>query len=191
MANRGLIYGRFNPIDPETNKYKNNTPLSIGRIISNTFAPEYEAATLYADDALAERDDMFKSGALNTTVADDDNAVEAALYGNTTNEASGVIKNVDDVKPEYGYGHIVVQQKKKQRYYKVEFFPRCLAGNITHDANTRGESTEFNTTSIESTVYPIETSINGLAKGVWQQVKTFDDLAAAKTFLDGLLTPAT
>lgn len=191
MANRGLIYGKFNVIDPETNKYKNNTPSAIGRIISATFAPEYEAATLYADDALAERDDTFKSGALNITVADDNNEVEAALYGNQTNEASGVAKNIDDIKPEYGYGHIVVQQKKKKRYYKVEFFPRCLAGNITHDANTRGESTEFGTTSIESTVYPIETAINGLASGLWQQVKTFESLADAKTFLDGLLTPAT
>ena len=33
-------------------------------------------------------------------------------------------------------------------------------------------------------------AINGLQVGDWHKVKTFDTLAAAITYLDGLLTPA-
>ena len=63
--------------------------------------------------------------------------------------------------------------------------------NFYYDNKTRGESVEFSTTAIEGTVYPLETAVNKLVVGDWEKHQTFDTLAEAETYLDGLLTPKT
>ena len=62
--------------------------------------------------------------------------------------------------------------------------------SCTQDAKTKGESVEFGTTSLEAKVFALAEEINGLSVGTFKKVKTFDTLAAAVAYLDGLLTPA-
>lgn len=197
MARIGFKKGKFNTIDQETNKYSalvNSTVPKLEKVIDEKFAPEYNSAELYADDALAESDYSFKSGTLTITVANDDDTKEAKLMGNTITSgqtnAGEVTKNINDNAPEFGYGHIVTKMINGSKKYKVEFFPRCKCTNITTDAKTRGESIEFGTTTIEAKVFALETAMNGFAVGDWEKHKTFDTETAAETYLDTLLTPS-
>lgn len=197
MARIGFRKGKYNTIDQENNKYSalvNSTVPRLEKVIDIKFAPEYNSAELYADDALAESDYSFKSGTLTITVANDDDTKESTLMGNsisTGTNAGEVTKNINDNAPEFGYGHIVTKMIDGVKKYKVEFFPRCKCKNITTDAKTKGEGIEFGTTTIEAKVYALETEMNGYAVGDWEKHKTFDTAPAAETYLDTLLTPST
>ena len=192
MARIGFKKAKYNKI--VGNSYAPLTSSKVPefeKVIDEKFAPEYNSAELYANDGIAESDYSFKKGTLSLTVADDDDKLCAELLGNTTVEEGGeVTSNIEDVAPEFGYGHIIPKMVGGVRKYKVEFFPRVKFTKITSDNKTRGESVEFSTTAIEGTVMPLETALNGLKIGDWEKHQTFATLAEAETYLDGLLTPA-
>ena len=189
MARIGFKTAKYNKIVGNT--YAPLTASAVPvfeKVVDEKFAPEYNSAELYANDGLAESDYSFKKGTLTLTVADDNDELCAALLGNTDDDGE-VTSNVNDVAPEFGYGHIIPKMVGGVKKYKVEFFPRVKFTKVTGDNKTRGENVEFGTTSIEGTVFPIETAINGLAVGDWEKHQTFDTLAEAETYLNGLLTP--
>ena len=161
------------------------------KVIDEKFAPEYNSAELYANDALAESDYSFKKGSLSITIADDDDAFIAELFGNDTAESGGeVTSTIEDSAPEFGYGHIIPKIVGGVRKYKVEFFPRVKFTEVSGDNKTRAESVEFGTTSLKGIVMPLDTAVNGMAVGVWEKHNTFATLTEAETYLNGLLTPS-
>ena len=191
MARIGFRKAKYNPIDGD--KYKALTGSKVPefeKVVDEKFAPEYNTAELYANDALCESDYSFKKGTLSLTVADDEDEFVAAIMGNTVSTGE-VTSSIDDTAPEVGYGHILSKLVNNVKKYKVEFFPRVKFTKVTTDNKTRGESVEFSTTAIEGTVYPLEKEVNGLAVGTWEKHQTFATLAEAETYLDGLLTPTT
>lgn len=193
MARIGFKKAKYNKIVGNTYATLTSSAVPVfEKVIDEKFAPEYNSAELYANDGLAESDYSFKKGTLSLTVADDDDKLCAELLGNTSETSGGeVTSNIEDVAPEFGYGHIIPKMVGGARKYKVEFFPRVKFTKITSDNKTRGESVEFSTTAIEGTVYPLETALNGLKVGDWEKHQTFATLAEAETYLDGLLTPKT
>lgn len=193
MAGKGLKKAKYNQIDVQTKKYKTLTDSKVPlleKIIESKFAPEYNNAELYADDVLAESDYSFKKGALSIVVADDKDDVCAELLGNDVSEENEVTSNVNDTAPEFGFGHVVPKIVNGEKKYKVEFFPRIKFTKITTDRKTKGESTEFATTNIEATVFPLSEAVNGLKIGDWEKHKTFTTESEAETYLDTLLTPS-
>lgn len=194
MARIGFRKAKYNAIDYTTNKYKalteNKVP-DFEKVVDEKFAPEFNNAELYANDVLCESDYTFKKGALALTVADDNDALGAELLGNTVaSNGTEVTSNVEDMQPEFGYGHIIPKVVGGVRKYKVEFFPRVKFTKITSDNKTRGESVEFSTSSVEGTVFPLDRAVNGLKVGDWEKHDTFATLEEAETYLDGLLTPS-
>ena len=161
----------------------------MGRLIDAKINEERNSTELRADDIIAEKDKSFKSGTLNLTVDDVTDETYADVKGCTISEKE-VTDNSEDVAPELGYGHIVTKIYKGVKSYKVEFLPRIQITKITADRKTKGESTEYNTVSIEADVMELEEPINGMKVGDWKKIETFATLAEAQTYLDGLLTPS-
>ena len=195
MARIGYKKAKFNTVDKSTGKYKaviGGVP-ALERVIEEKFSPEFNSAELYADDILAESDYSFKKGSLTITMADDDDTILAQLLGNSVEgTADGeVVQKITDSAPEVGYGHIVTKMVNGVRKYKVEFFPRVKFTKVTTDAKTRGESLEFGTTTLEGTVMPVESALNGMALGTWEMHQTFDTEEKAETYLNTCLTPST
>lgn len=192
MARVGFKKAKYNKIVDGS-----YAPLTAGKVpvfekvIDEKFAPEYNNAELYANDALAECDYSFKKGTLSLTVADDKDELCAELFGNDITETGEVTSKITDSAPEFAYGHIIPKIVGGDRKYKVEFFPRVKFTEITGDNKTRAESVEFGTTSLTAIVYPVDTAINGIESGVWEKHQTFETLTEAETYLDGLLTPVT
>ena len=190
MARIGFKKAKYNKIVGATYdalKEGNKVP-EFEKVIDEKFAGEFNSAELYANDSLAESDYSFKKGTLSLTVADDDDKFIAELLGNTVAEDE-VSSNIDDVAPEFGYGHIVPKIVGGVKKFKVEFFPRVKFTKVTTDNKTRGESVEFGTTAIEGTVMPLETALNGFKIGDWEKHQTFDTLEEADEYLDACLTP--
>ena len=191
MARIGFKKAKYNKIVGNTYAplTENAVPV-FEKVIDEKFAPEYNTAELYANDGIAESDYSFKKGTLSLTVADDDDKFCAELLGNTVTPEDGEIRsNIENIAPEFGYGHIIPKLVGGVRKYKVEFFPRVKFTKITSDNKSRGESVEFSTTAIEGTVMPIENNFNGWGSGDWERHNTFATLAEAETYLDELLTP--
>lgn len=193
MARVGLKKGKYNKHDTAIGKYAALTNSSVPlfeKLIDEKFAPEFNSAELYADDALAETDYSYKKGTLSLTVANDDDRKGAELLGNTIDESGEVTMHSDDVAPEIGYGHILPKQVNNKKVYKVEFFPRVKITKITTDAKTRGEGVEFGTTSIEGKVMKLASEFNGMKAGTWEKHQTFDTESDAEAYLDACLTPS-
>ena len=191
MSRIGFKKAKYNKIVGNTYASLTSSAVPVfEKVIDEKFAPEYNNAELYANDGIAESDYSFKKGTLLLTVADDDDKLCAELLGNTVAKEGGeVTSNIEDVIPEFGYGHIIPKIVGGVRKYKVEFFPRVKFTKITSDNKTRGESVEFNTTAIEGTVMALETALNGLKIGDWEKHNTFATLDEADAYLDSLLTP--
>lgn len=193
MARVGFKKAKYNKIVDNAYKTLGTGGVPVfEKVIDEKFAPEYNNAELYANDALAECDYSFKKGTLSLTIADDNDSLCAELFGNAVATDGGeVTSTIEDSAPEFGYGHIIPKIVGGVRKYKVEFFPRVKFTEISGDNKTRAESVEFGTTSLTGVVYPIDTAINGMASGVWEKHNTFDTLTEAEAYLDKLLTPAT
>lgn len=191
MANIGLRNAKYNQIDYETNKYKalvdSKVPV-LGKMIDAKLTENRSDASLFADDGLAEYDNAFTGGSIALTLADVDDETYSVVKGCIITEGE-LTENEEDSSPEIGYGHIITKMVNGVKKYKVEFLPRIKVTKITADAKTKGESIEFNTVSLEGKVMALNKAINGLQVGDWHKVKTFDTLAEAVTYLDGLLTP--
>ena len=190
MARIGFKIAKYNKIVSDSYAPLTSSKVPVfEKVIDEKFAPEYNNAELYANDALAESDYSFKKGTLSLTVADDNDALCAELFGNTDNDGE-VTSTIEDAIPEFGYGHIIPKMVGGERKYKVEFFPRVKFTKITSDNKTMGESVEFSTTALEATVFPLDSALNGMTAGTWEKHQTFATYAEAVAYLDGLLTPA-
>lgn len=150
--------------------------LNLGKAVSCSVSISNNSATLYADDSLAESDTSFQSGTVTLGVDDDREATFADLLGHTVTEEGEVISNANDIAPWVGLARIIVKLVENVRIYKVVILNKVKFAEPSDDDNTKGESVEFSTPSIEGTVAT-------LANGDWKDVKTFSTKDEALAFI--------
>ena len=156
------------------------TATKPAKAISCSVSISSNDAKLFADDGLAESDTSFQSGTVSLTIDDDDQTTMATLLGHA--ESDGVmIRKSSDVAPYVGLGRIITKMVAGSYKYKVEFLSKVKFSEPSQDDNTKGESLEFGTTTIEGI-------ISTLADGTWSKTKTFSSISDAKTYLNGLFT---
>jgi phi13 family phage major tail protein len=175
MAKIGLKGIRFAELT-ETETY--GTPQSAGKAVSASVSVNNNDAKLYADDALAESDTTFSSAGVSLTVDDDNNVVLAKLLGHTISGQTGeIVRNANDTAPYFGLGRIITKVVNNVRQYKVEFLCKVKFGEPSQEENTKGDSVEFGTTTIEGTASVLST-------GVWSKSETFATEQLATAYLD-------
>ena len=141
------------------------------------------SATLYADDVLAESDTSFQSGTVTIGLDDDDLEVQATLLGHTYEDGE-IIRNSNDTAPYVGFGRIVSKMVNGVKKYKVEFLHKVKFSEPSEENQTKGESMEFSTGTLEGVVHQLE-------NGDWSKAKTFTSKDDALTYLESLLDSAT
>ncbi len=143
-------------------------------------------AKLFADDGLAESDSSFQSGTVTLGIDDEDDQMMATLLGHSITDGE-IERNGDDVAPYVGLGRIITKMVGGVYKYKVEFLRKVKFSEPSQDDNTRGETLEFGTSTIEG-------QVSKLADGRWSASKTFNSMVEAQTYLNsffGSATPAT
>lgn len=181
MARIGLNnfkYGILTEASDGTPSYSNAA--SPGHAISCSVDITNNDAKLYGDDVLIESDTSFNGGTVTMGIDEDDQTTMAALLGHTVSSEGGMVRNASDSAPYVGLGRIITKMVNNQYKYKVEFLYKVKFAEPSQEDNTKGDSVEFATTSIEGTVA-------ALGNGNWSVAKTFDTKAEAVTFLNGLL----
>jgi phi13 family phage major tail protein len=173
---RGLTYA----IMDEQGAY--GAPSSMGKGITASVSANNADAKLYADDQLAESDSSFISATVSMTVDDDRASVLADLLGHTYNSTSNeIVRNVDDVAPYVGLGRIIRKVVENVPAWKVEFLAKVKFAEPSQEENTKADSVEFGTTTIEGAAYAPE-------NGTWSRSATFATLAEAQAYLTSCFT---
>lgn len=184
MANIGLTNIWFSELTEAadgTATYAGAT--NLGKAVSCSVSITNNEAKLYGDDTLAESDTSFASGTITLGVTDDDDTVFAPLLGHDIDEETGeVIKTTNDAAPYVGIGRIVTKMVNGSYKYKVEFLYKVKFSEPSRDENTKGESIEFTTPSIEGLISALD-DVNG----TWSKSKTFNTKSDALTYLKNLL----
>ena len=153
-----------------------------GKAISCSVSISNNSATLYADDALAESDTTFQSGTVSLGIDDEDTQTMATLLGHTITDGE-MVRNAFDTAPYVGLGRIITKIVGGVYKYKVEFLKKVKFAEPSQENNTKGESVEFGTSTLEGTV-------STLANGDWSAAQTFDTMDAAQTYLNSFFTVA-
>ena len=151
---------------------------SFGKAVSCNVSISNNSATLYADDALAESDTSFQSGTVSLGVDDDRETTFADVLGHSIDAEGLVVRNINDVAPYVALARIIVKLVNNVKLYKVEILYKVKFSEPSSDTNTRGESVEFATPTIEG-------QVSALANGKWSEAKTFTTKAEALAFILG------
>ena len=157
---------------------------SFGKAVNCNVSISNNSAALYADDALAESDTSFQNGTVTLGVDDDREATFAEVLGHSVTEEGEVIRNANDVAPWVGLARIIVKMVSNVRLYKVEVLYKVKFSEPSQEDQTKGETVEFSTPSIEG-------SVATLANGDWSTTKTFPTKEAAIEFIQTLFAAPT
>ena len=185
MAKIGLSYIRYSKLT----EAQDGTPTydgskTLGKAVSCSSSITNNSATLYADDTLAESDTSFQNGTLTLGTDDERDEIFADLLGHEAGENGEVVCNANDIAPWVGVGRVVMKIVDNVRYYKAIVLLKVKFGQPSDDENTKGESVEFATSSIEGTIAT-------LANGNWRKSQTFATKAEAIAYIDGIFAVPT
>lgn len=187
MAKIGLknfLFGILNEASDGTATY--GTAVKPAKAISCSVSISNNDAKLYADDGLAESDTSFQSGTVTIGVDNDDDIVLSTLLGHEITSGE-MVRNSNDMANYVGFGRIITKIVGGVYKYKVEFLHKVKFAEPSQEDNTKGESVEFGTVTLEG-------QVACLMDGKWSSTKTFNTMAEAQTYLEsffGSSTPAT
>lgn len=153
---------------------------TVGKAISCSVSITNNSASLYADDALAEQDNSFQSGTVTLGVDDNREATFADFLGHDIDESGEVVYNTNDVAPWVAIARIVVKMVNNVKLYKALILYKVKFAEPSEEENTKGETIEFATPSIEGTIAQ-------LANGDWKKAKTFSTKAEALAYIQAEL----
>lgn len=184
MANIGLTNIWFSPLTENNGVPTYEGAINLGKAVSCSVSITNNDARLYGDDVIAESDTSFANGTITLGVTDDDDTVFAPLLGHTITDGE-VTKTASDAAPYVGVGRIVTKMVNGVYKYKVEFLYKVKFSEPSRDENTKGESIEFSTPSVEGIIATLDDE-----KGTWNKSKTFTSKSDALTYLKNLLAAA-
>ena len=159
--------------------------VTVGKLVKADLTVTNASGELYADDALAEKVDMFASGSLALETDDKTDEVHAAIHGATKDTKSSEVTDSDgDVAPRGGLCYYKVIIRNGVRYFKGVFHPlvKAILGNDS--AATKGSSITFGTSATTFTVFRCNS-------GAWRITKEFTSESECIAWCDTKLGKST
>lgn len=150
MAQIGLKNLYYAPItEDEYGNETYGTPVRLAKAINADMTVNSNDATLYADDGADVVFRDFINGTLTLEVNDLGNAVAAALLGASIDANGALVSSGEDVPPPVA---IAFQSKSARGGDRYFWFYRVTFSVPSASIQTKGESIEFATPSIEGTI---------------------------------------
>lgn len=164
MAFIGMKYVVAAPITAETKGQAVTYAAGfvVGKAISGNLTWERNDNPLYADDAIAENDNSVLGGTLEIGVDDLADAVRNKLLGEkevavgTGTDASTEYETDDSAAPYVGVGFIRVRRKSGVTSYQAVWFHKVQFGEESEEAQTKGESIEWQTPTISGEIMAVQ-----------------------------------
>lgn len=190
MAHVGMKYPVAAPLN-EDGTY--GTGFVIGRAIKFTGTPNKNDVTLYADDGVAETDKSIKDMGTSLNVDDVELKVQANLLGHTYTAATGegdaakpesMEIGSDDVPPYFGVGFYKRRRKNNVTTFTAIWLNKVQHSEPTEEAETKGDTTNFQTPTIEGTAYPLAVTVDGVERMQVGAKMVFKTETEAKAWLN-------
>lgn len=179
MAKVGLKYLKFGKLNEGKGKDGEDTygqGYILGKAIKADININKNDVKLYADDALAETDKTFSNGSVSVETSDISQENQVRLLGHSESDGE-MIANTNDQAPYVGFGFYGSKKVDGKLKFRAVFFNKVQFGEPNDNNSTKGETTTFNTETIEGTIMTN-------AKGRWKQEKTFDTEEEAMDYID-------
>lgn len=170
MAKFGANYPCFKGKEKEAG-------LVIGKLVSANLTVNMASGELYADDSLAEQLSEFASGTIAMETDDMDASAAAEIYGCTVSEDKTVTYKSGDNAPIGSLGYYKVLVRKGVKVYEGYYYPKVRAALGNDNAQTKGNSITFQTTSTTFTVFADDNTD-------WRVIKPFDTAEEVQKWLN-------
>lgn len=160
------------------------TPAILAKAISVELSVDQAEATLYADDCAVEVVKEFQSGTITLGVDDIGTSVSALLTGATIDNKNVLVSSSEDVTNPVAIGFRAKKSNGKYRYfwlYRVKF------GIPSTTLETKGDSINFQTPSIEGTILQ-RNRVTQDGKHPWKTEVTEGDDGVAEETITGWFT---
>lgn len=155
-------------IGKRTGAKKYSAPSALGKAVSMSITPNYNEASLYGDDALAEYDKYFKDADVTLGTTTIPMEMHNTLFGHTVNaEEKTVSSNANDENNYVGVGIMSVEKVDGTTTYAAMFIYKVKFSEPSDEFTTRGDSIEYKTPSISG-------KASAEDDGAWKETKTFD-----------------
>lgn len=160
------------------------TPAVLAKAIQADLTVNLAEAILYADDGADVSVKEFQSGTLSLNVNDIGTANAAALTGGTVDSNGALVSRSEDIPPCVAIGFRAKKPNGKYRYfwlYRVQF------GIPATNLQTKGESINFATPTIEGTVMR-RNKPDTQSKHPWKAEVTEGDTGVTASTISGWFT---
>lgn len=199
MAFIGLKHAVFAPIATETaNSITYGQGMVIGKMIKAQVEFKRADGGLYADDALAESDNSIVSGTITMGLDDLSDEAQVMVLGVQANEVTGgtggtggtgstggtEYEDIGEGAPYGGVGYVRVRKKNGALSWVGYWVYKAQFGMASEEAQTKGESIEWQTPSIEGSIMGVVNDATGKVK--FRKHRTFTTEADAIAWINGL-----
>jgi len=185
MASFGARKPQFAPIigvGTTESPYEYDTKVMIGKMVSGNMTITTSSGELYANDALAEQVTEFVSASLPLETDDMLDAVSNVVYGADVSGGT-VTYNAGDEAPLGGLAYIQRLMRNRRVLYKGFFYPQAKAAIGNDNAQTKGSSITFGTTTTNFTIFAD-------ANGDWRKTFEAGTEADVQTWIDTCFSAA-
>ena len=156
------------------------TGMKIGRAVSANITFQRNESELYADDVLAESDNVLTGGTIDMTVAEILDEVGAIIFGNTK-ESDDSYHDSDLASPYIGVGYLREMKYQGKSSYRATWLYKVQLAPAEETANTRGENTAWQTQRMTGEILGITLDDGSTRFRTW---KTFDSADQATAWLN-------
>lgn len=185
MASIGVKYPVWAPLTETDSSASYGSGVVLGKAIGISTSIEVADVKLYGDDDVAEEDKSFDGGSLslNSTHLTQEN--RALILGHTIQSANipghpeimEVISKDGDEPPYGGFGYYGSEKTNGQLKYHAYWLPKTKFSEPNTELETKGETTSFQTPTIEGEIYRDIT-------GAWKHDIVCDSEVQAKAWLN-------
>lgn len=169
MAEFGAKHPCFKPNNADNG-------IVIGKLVSANLTVNLASGEQYADDGLAEQLSEFSSGSIAMETNDLTDDIASTIYGAQVVNGE-VVYNKGDEAPEGILAYIKDLMRSGTRMYRTYIYPRAKAAIGNDNAQTRGNSVNFQNTQTTFTIFDDD-------NGDWRKTKEFSTEAEAIAYID-------
>jgi phi13 family phage major tail protein len=162
-------------VSESAKEYKNG--FACGKAISTNITANYVEGKLYANNALSEYAKEFKDGSITLGTDRLPYQASSVCFGHEVDKDGKkiIFKSTDDAN-YVGVGFYVSRVEDNVKTYEATIVYKAKFNEAANDFQTKGDTIEFKTPSIEGTIMALST-------GEWKETQTFDSEEAADAWL--------
>lgn len=166
MANFGLSRPWIAKYNPETNRY--NNAFKCGKAVNTSVTPNYNEASMFADNQQTENISEFKNA--NVSLGVDRLPVQAAgiMFGHTVKESGEEISKTEDSSGYVGYGFITAEMNSGIKKYRACVLLKVQFKEGEESYETKGDSIVFKAPALSGIAMAIDT-------GEWRKKSPYFD----------------